>query len=296
MLATLSCLVLTISGLADETTSQDARPELLVPLDAVQERLDDTDLRLLDVRPKADYEAGHIPGAVWVDRKPAEDLARRSGGLEDRDAWAAWIKPLGIEPGDTVLVYDDNRQKDAARFWWLLSYLGVEKVGLIDGGFSLWKEQGRPVSTEAARVEPNAFPVALRDERNATRAEVLEAIQSGSRRVVDARSAEEFRGAEILSKRGGHIPQACHLEWVNFVDEKGRFQSREQLRELTEKAGVRPGEAVITHCQGGGRASVDAFVFELLGHQAANYYPGWSDWGNAADVPIEGQTKAEAPR
>ena len=103
---------------------QDANPALLVTFDELQRRLDDDDLRLLDVRPRADYAAGHIPGAVWVDTAEAEELAIRPGGLADADAWRSWIEPLGIEPGMTVLVYDANRQKDAARFWWLLGYLG----------------------------------------------------------------------------------------------------------------------------------------------------------------------------
>lgn len=259
----------------------------------LQGQLQSLRLRLLDVRSKEDYDAGHIPGAVWLDRKPAEEMARKPGGLEDRGAWAEWIEPLGIRPGDTVVVYDESRQKDAARYWWLLTYLGVENVALLNGNFGLWQEEGRPVSTEAAQVAPHAFPVALRKEKNATREDVLEAIRSLSTRVIDARSHTEYTGEQVLSKRGGHIPEACHLEWSNFVDEQGRFLSIDELRELVTRAGVQPGQPVITHCQGGGRASVNAFVFELLGHPAANYYPGWSDYGNAEDVPIQSETKRD---
>ena len=83
------------------------------------------------------------------------------------------------------------------------------------------------------------------------------------------------------------MPTACSLEWNNLVDEDGRFLDESALRAKLAKAGVRPGEPVITHCQGGGRASVNAFVLERLGFKTRNYYLGWSDWGNASDTPVE---------
>ncbi len=82
------------------------------------------------------------------------------------------------------------------------------------------------------------------------------------------------------------MPTACRLEWSTFVDKDGRFLSIPKLKAMIGAAGVKPGEPVITHCQGGGRASVDAFVFELLGYPTRNFYLGWSDWGNADETPI----------
>src|SRR5271157_1832146 len=100
---------------------------------------DEPHLRLLDARPQGEYDKGHIPGAVRVDAKAVEQMAAKPGALADRAAWEAWIAPLGIGPDTEVLVYDANRQLDAARLWWLLRYLGVGQVGLIDGGFPLWE-------------------------------------------------------------------------------------------------------------------------------------------------------------
>ena len=122
---------------SDKPNSQPKSAAVLMTFDALQEQLSAPSLRLLDARPRADYVKAHIPGAVWVDAKAVEKLAARPGGLEDKDAWQAWIAPLGITPQTKVLIYDAHRQLDAARLWWLLSYLGVEKVGLIDGSFPL---------------------------------------------------------------------------------------------------------------------------------------------------------------
>jgi thiosulfate/3-mercaptopyruvate sulfurtransferase len=97
----------------------------------------------------------------------------------------------------------------------------------------------------------------------------------------------EYAGAEARSRRGGHVPSACPLEWSGLVDQDGRFLDEKALRSKLEASGAKPGAPVITHCQGGGRASVDAFVFERLGFPTRDYYLGWSAWGNAGDTPVE---------
>ena len=208
----------------------------------MQKRLDDPKLRLLDARHRADYDKGHLPGAVWVDVKAASTLAARPGGLTDKEAWTDWTVPLAIGPDSDVFVYDGGRQLEAARVWWLLTYLGVPNVGLVDGNFGLWAKGDRPVSTDPAKVGPRPFPVAFRIERLATRAEVLDSLKGGTR-VVDARSEAEHTAVPGRCRgRAGHIPDACHLEWSEFVGPDGRFLDEAGLRAKVEKAGVKPGE------------------------------------------------------
>jgi thiosulfate/3-mercaptopyruvate sulfurtransferase len=259
----------------------------LVGFDELERRLDEPNLRLLDARPRADYEKAHIKGALWVDAQKVEKLAAGPGALFDRSVWEAWIEPLGIGSDSQVLIYDAKRQLDAARLWWLLGYLGVERVGLLDGGFPLWVKEKRPVSVDIKNVGPRRFPVRFRADRLAKRADVLEAIRVRSDLVIDARSDAEYEGTTKRSKRGGRIPGSCSLEWTRLVDADGRFLDQAALRALLAGAGANGRQPVITHCQGGGRSSVDAFVFERLGLPTRNYYLGWSDWGNADDTPIE---------
>lgn len=264
----------------------------LLSFDELQARLTAPSLRLLDARPRAAYDAGHLPGAVHVDPKQFEELAKRPGALTDAKLWTDVLEPLGIKPDSEVVVYDANRQLDAARLWWLLRYLGVPRAALLDGSFPLWKEQNRPVTAEVPSIPPAVFPVAFQADRHATRDQVRAALGDPAQQILDARSDPEFNGVEARSKRGGHIPKACHLEWVNMIDPQGRFRPLEELREKLAQAGVTPDRPVITHCQGGGRASVNAFVLERLGYPTRNYYLGWSDWGNAPDdFPIESAPK-----
>ncbi len=271
-------------------------PVRLVTFDDLQRGIEKPELRMLDARSRGEYDKGHIPGAIWVDAKAVAKLAARPGALEDQAAWEAWAAPLGIGPDTEVLVYDANRQLDAARLWWLLRYFGVGKVGLIDGGFPLWEKQGRPVTAETRKVKPRKLVVRFRTERLATRDDVIGALKGGKVRVIDARSHAEHTGVEKREKRGGRVPMSCHLEWTQFVDADGRFLDEAGLRAKLAKAGVKPEEPVITHCQSGGRASVDAFVFERLGFPTRNYYLGWSDWGNADDTPVDtGPTTKPGP-
>jgi thiosulfate/3-mercaptopyruvate sulfurtransferase len=217
-------------------------------------------IRVLDVRSKADFNKDHIPGAVWVDEEAARKLASTPGGLTNREAWAAWIAPLSLERDTEVVVYGADRQLSAARVWWLLGYLGVEHVGLLNGNYDLWKKGGHSVTSDHVPLKPHHFDIHFQTQRHATRDDVLNGLRSDKTQVLDARSAEEFTGADVKSKRGGHVPQACHLEWKNVVDENGRFRDPETLRAMVNKSGIKPGSTVISHCQGGGRASVNAFV------------------------------------
>jgi thiosulfate/3-mercaptopyruvate sulfurtransferase len=263
------------------------KEQLLVSFDALERRLGSPDLRLIDSRTKEEYDKGHIPGALWVDSKKAESLAKQPNAFSDSKIWEEWIASLGIDSEMEVLIYDGSRQLDAARLWWLLSYLGVDRVGLIDGNFTLWSSEKRPVSTDPVKVDPRPYPVKLRDDRHATKLDVLFSIKNGNAQVIDARSVSEHTGAEKKSKRGGRVPESCHLEWTTLVDKNGRFIDDSALQGKLSTLGVKPGQALITHCQGGGRASVDAFALERLGYPTRNYYLGWSDWGNDEDTPIE---------
>jgi len=288
LLVPLACLA---AGPAKEPSA-----DRLLSFTALEQRLGAPNLRVLDVRPRADYDQGHIPGALWVDAKAAQALSKKPGALSDRKVWESWIAPLGIGPRTDVVLYDANRQLDAARLWWLLSYLGVERAGLVNGGYPLWQKENRPTTTDVPKVEPASFPVQFRTERHAAKDEILAALGDKSAVIVDARSTPEHTGQEKRAKRGGHIPTACHLEWSSLVDADGRFLDEAALRAKLATAGVKPDAAIITHCQSGGRSSVNAFVFERLGLKTRNYYAGWSDWGNAESTPIDRKPGTESKK
>jgi thiosulfate/3-mercaptopyruvate sulfurtransferase len=274
----------------------DQRPApLLVSFKELEQKLKDPHLRLLDCQTRDNYDKGHLPGAVWVDTKQLETQAAKPEGLNDQAFWEKWGSSLGIDAESTVLIYDSRRQLDAARVWFFLRWIGVQKVGLVNGGYPLWSHEKRPTTTVVPKVPPIPFQVHFNPQISATRKDVSQALADHSAAILDARSAGEFSGADRKSKRGGHIPSACHLEWTNLVDEEGRFLERDLLKQRIEKSGIPARAEVITHCQGGGRASVNTFALELVGFRARNYYLGWSDWGNQEATAVESGDKATKP-
>lgn len=264
----------------------DSPAPVLLTHDQLQAELGRPGLRILDTRPRAAYDKAHIPGSLWVDAAAWTRLSSKPGGLDDLPAWEALIKPLGLLPGMRVIIVDGARQIEAAKLWWLLRYLGVPQVSLLDGNFNLWEQAGRPLTTDSPEIENQPFPVAFQKSRLATRDDVLNSLKNHAARVIDVRSTAEFTGKQKLAKRAGHIPDACHLEWSLFVAPDGRFLPEAELLKRIDAAAIPPGVPVITHCQGGGRASLSAFVFERLGFPTRNYYASWNDWGNAEDTPI----------
>ena len=213
----------------------------LVSFDDLEKRLEADGSRLIDVRSRGDYDEGHLPGAMWVDVKEVEATASAPNGLTDPKPWEAWVADLGITSETDVLIYDAKRQLDAARLWWILTYLGVKHVGLIDGNYALWKSEHRPTSMEVPSIASKPFKVDFQAERLATRLEVLAAVATKSAAIVDARSAGEHTGEVKRSKRGGRIPSACSVEWAGLIDMDGRFLDEKGLRAKLEKAGGEDG-------------------------------------------------------
>jgi thiosulfate/3-mercaptopyruvate sulfurtransferase len=268
----------------DSTKQTYPRPELLIDAPALAAKL--KDLRILDVRSKAKYEQGHIPGAVHVD--PA-DWARLFASSQDPGDWITRIDKLGVKP---VVIYDDGNAKDAARIWWVLRYFRMERVSLLNGGWSAWKSASQPVSAEAGTWQtrgpfhiPEPSP-----QRLATKRQILKLLQAKEKaQLIDARSEGEHCGTTKLAKRGGAIPGSTHLEWSDALDRKThKFKSAPELAKLLKDAGIDVNRPAITYCQSGGRAAVSAFTLELMGaRDVANYYRSWSEWGNAEDTPVE---------
>jgi thiosulfate/3-mercaptopyruvate sulfurtransferase len=275
MIASLCCLAL---GFAE---ADYPRPELLVEArDLVR-----TTARILDARSREKFLAGHIPGAVWVDHAT---WSRTFGEGKDRDGWAKRIGELGIEPDSTVVIYDDNRSKDAARIWWILRYWGVKDVRLLNGGWGAWtamKGAQEKTDNKPKTTTPDLKP---QRARLATKEELLKELKTKPQ-IIDARSTGEHCGTESTATKNGHIPGSRHLEWSDTIDAKtGRFKDATELRKLFKEAGIDATRPAATYCQSGGRAAVMAFVLELMGSkEVRNYYRSWAEWGNAEDTPVD---------
>jgi len=273
---------------------------LLVDGACLEARLGDPAVRVIDASwylpaqkrdARAEYAAGHLPGAVFLDL--STDLADARAALRNTvaspEALARTFASRGIGRAHHVVVYDRLGGYSAGRVWWTLRYAGHERVSLLDGGYSRWVADGRPITSDVPRHPPAEFAATPRPELLCDKAGVLRVLREGGAQIVDARSAARFRGeGEEHTRHKGHIPGARSVPFdANLVGDPPMFRSPDELRERYTRAGVRLDQPVITTCGSGVTAALDAFALALLGHTNVSVYDGsWAEWGDADDVPI----------
>jgi len=263
----------------------------LIGVDALKRGLDNPRLRILDTRREDEYMAAHIAGALHVDIGQWIQNSRREGGLDDADFWSDLLGSLGISRDSPVVIYDDS-VPSAARVWWILRYLGMDDVRLLDGSWRQWGRKFYPIESKSPRMVRALFQPAFQQQLRMTREALKKALGSRSDGLVlvDARSRGEYRGRDATSSRAGHIPGAVHLEWKEVLDEGNHFLSPDRLRRQFGKLGVEPGATIVPYCQSGARSSVMTFALSLAGYPTVrHYYGGWLDWVAGEQTPVEGK-------
>ena len=277
-------------------------PEVLVETDWAEAHLNDPKVRIaeVDYDAAANYEQGHLPGAVLFDwRKDINDPVARD--LLSRDALTALFRRAGISNDTTLLLYGDFNNWFAAFAFWAFEVHGVGRMKLINGGRKKWIAEDRPMTKEVPHPAPGTFsPGPGRPELRAyledVRAE-LDRVKAGRTVLVDVRGPKEFSG-EITAppeyptehaQRGGHIPGAKNIPWASAVRDDGTFKSRDELEAIYGGKGVAKGLPTITYCRIGERSSHTWFVLTyLLGRENVRNYDGsWTEWGNLIRTPIE---------
>jgi thiosulfate/3-mercaptopyruvate sulfurtransferase len=273
-----------------------ARPELLVETDWLAGRLDDPSIVIVDCDIVEAYQRAHLPNAICLTHPILPEPKRY---LKDPDNPTFILPPdkfgkvmgdLGVGDDSLVIAYDASRSLYAARLWWCLNYYGHEQVKVLNGGWRKWISEKRPISDVqrqpqgGATFTPRANPSLL-----ATAEYLMAGIQTGELALLDVRSDGEWTGETTRgNKRSGHMPNAAHLEWVNYIDpETHTFKPPEALNDMLSQAGITPEKETSTYCQGGIRAALGMFTLRLLGFDKVRNYDGsFGEWGNRDDTPI----------
>lgn len=265
----------------------------LVTTEWVQEHLEDPTVLLVDLRPREEYDAGHIPGAVHLPAKEtfqADDARGVPGMLPGGAHIAQALRSIGATPETTLVFYDGEQSRWSARAIWALSVYRHADARLMDGAWKLWKVEGRPTTDSVPTRSPSDY--AFRDSPDtsivATWSDVVASIDDPETVVCDARSMAEFEGESVRAARSGHVPGSVLVEWSQAVGETGAFLPAGDLRALYEAAGVTSDQVTLALCQSGVRAAHTWFVLnDLLGYENVRVYDGsWVEYGNREDSPI----------
>ncbi|RRJ84331.1 sulfurtransferase [Aestuariirhabdus litorea] len=270
------------------------RAEALIEVGELQERIGSPDWVLFDCRfSLADkeqgaraYQQGHIPGAWYADLEKALSgpvVAGQTGRhpLPEPGGLTRFLTRCGLRDGATAVVYDDNNGAMAARLWWLLRYLGVESVRLLNGGFSAWQAEGGDLSTLSPQPKGNEGVLTVRPNPQllVSAEEILAGLDEDRFCLVDARAEPRFRGeVEPIDPVAGHIPGAHCYPFEENLGEDGRFKSSAELKRRFASL-AHNASPLVCYCGSGVTACHNLLAMELAGLPMAKLYPGsWSEW------------------
>jgi thiosulfate/3-mercaptopyruvate sulfurtransferase len=287
----------------------DKHPEALVSTDWLAAHLGDADLRVFEcttyLRPaepgadvpyrpeagRADYEAGHIPHAGFLDL-PGE-LSRQDAAVNfmmlPAEAFAEVVGRHGIGDGVRLVLYSRDRAMWATRAWWMFHVMGFE-ASVLDGGFDKWVAEGRLVSTEPCRYGPLPFTPRPKPGLMLDQQAVLAAIDDPTACLVNTLSVADFRGEEPSRYgRPGRIPGSVNLPWADLTDpETGTFIPLDQAQAQLAAIGADQAGRVICYCGGGISATEGLFLLHRLGHDnLALYDASMAEWARDEALPIE---------
>lgn len=264
-----------------------AHPEQLVDTAWVAAHVRDADVRVLDLR-RSGFEAGHVPGSLWLDPESIRDAANAPTFMLAPAAFEQAMGRLGISNRTRVIAYDDRGGLLASRLWWMLNAYGHPNVALMDGGWVQWTAEKRATTAAATPVPVATFTATLQRQWLATADDVVAAIGKPGTKILDARTVAEIDGSDTrLSSRGGLIPSARPVYWEDLLDPvKKTFKPADELRAIYEQHGIQPTDDVIAYCWVGHRSAVDLFALRLIGYdRLRNYLGSWEEWSRRMDLP-----------
>ncbi|PSJ64036.1 3-mercaptopyruvate sulfurtransferase [Pseudaminobacter soli (ex Li et al. 2025)] len=239
---------------------------------------------------RAEYDAAHIPGAIFFDLDdvvdPDSDLPHM---LPRPGIFARHVGAMGISADDTIVVYDGPGFFSAPRVWWMFRTMGVYQVYVLDGGFDRWRTESRPVTAEPTKTAPNVFYPNFDASRVASLEDMRRIVETGASQIADARSPGRFAGVDPEPRpgiRAGHMPSARNVPY-SALSQNGELLPLERLKEVLEGAGIDLDKPVVTSCGSGVTAAVITLALESLGHTDNRLYDGsWTEWGAQADTPV----------
>ena len=273
----------------------------LISAESLAALLGDARLRLFDCRfdlarpddGRARYADEHLPGAIYADLNRDLSAPPTPGSgrhpLPAPEAFAARLGGWGVNRDSQVVAYDDGNGMYAARLWWMMRWLGHDAVAVLDGGMRRWLQLDLPLTDELPSPTPGDFVADLRGLLTVNAADVLTAAPDPSRRVLDARAPERYRGeVEPIDAVAGHVPGARNHPFGLSLDAQGRFLAPETLRAALSSSldGV-AADGAIAMCGSGVSACHLLLALEHAGLTGARLYPGsWSEWSSDPARPV----------
>jgi len=273
--------------------------DLLVSTEWLAGELGASDLRIVDASyfaldpgrdPQADYDAGHIPGAIFLNLAELKDSNNPVPFmLPPAEKFASRMQALGIGDGNRVVLYDNTPHVTAARAWWMFRTFGAHDIAVLDGGLAKWVAEGRPLEKGKPILRHRHFTAWMDPNAVRTLDQMKANIASGAEQVLDARGAARFTGEERDPRpevAPGHIPGSKNLPYNQLLNPDGTWKRGDALKAVFTGASIDLSQPLVTTCGSGVTASILLFGAALLGKTDTALYDGsWSEWGADPSTP-----------
>ena len=268
-----------------------SRTDIFVTTKWLEEHINDPKIRILDTDSVELYDEGHIPNAANVKDNYFKTSLENRTHVQSSEQFNNTMSNLGISNDTLVIGYDRSALLYSLRLLWTLNYFGHSKVKILDGGYQKWISEGRSTSKQQNTYNNGEFKSKINKNFIALNKDVLNSIYDQKTQILDVRSDGEWNGTNKRGgPRGGHIPSALHLEWINFHTggDVPILKTANEIRSLLTKINFSPAKNTITYCQGGIRAAHVFWVLKLIGlDNVKNYDGSWREWGADFSCPIE---------
>lgn len=269
----------------------DTPPPLLLQAEELQQLIDQDELLIVDISSAENFLKGHIPGAVNIQPSALQSGIKPAvGKIPDEDALYQLFSSIGLSEKSHVIAYDDEGGGWAGRLIWTLDAIGHKHYSYLDGGIHAWKAAGFALQTGDSSAEAGNYSITIDSAPIAELDEVLAGLKNPAVAVWDARSPEEYRGEKVVAARGGHIPGAINIDWLELIDRDNdmRLIDLDGLQQRLNALGLSRDKTIITHCHTHHRSGLTYLAMKILGYPSIKGYHGsWSEWGNRNDTPIE---------
>ena len=263
-------------------------PLVIEPAELMEALSSTKELLLVDICTEQNHARHHLPGALHIATgKLVSGIKPATGKLPEISRLESLFSSIGFTGNQHIVAYDDEGGGWAGRFIWTLHAIGHHRASCLNGGLVAWAAEGLPLTREVPDVAPTHVSLRIHPDVIADKEDVLAALGRDDVQIWDARSPEEWAGTRVAAARGGHIPGAINLDWLELIDRKRGLRLREDVGDLVAARGFRPDASIITHCQTHHRSGLSYLVGRMLGLNIRAYPGSWSEWGNDPDTPID---------
>ena len=244
---------------------------MLVSPQWIKDHIDDSDLIILDTRPKVSFMYGHIPNSQSLTIEQVIKFDQNGSHLvADEKNIVEIFSSLGVDESKTVVLCGESMDPSVARIAWTLLYFGHENTKILDHGINTLPQYGIELTRKLHKVTPSKFSSEINRHLRIDADNILKNLETIV--LLDARSPQEFMS--------GHLPKAILIPFTDGIGTNGEiFSEKTNLEKLFSERQIPKDKEIVCYCMHGHRASSLFYQLKIAGYEKVKVYDGsFVDW------------------